>query len=129
MKVAYSCEIIGRRFGAREKGSRPWVALVTGRANRANYHREFLPVKIDYSGSNKRGTRGIMAWWTLDTGALYQACTYAEWDTLLRHWIAVDGDGTIRELTDEQAQEVIDQMDRDDSDGVCPTCGREGWRR
>lgn len=108
MKADLSCEIIG----APARDRYPWVAEVYGRDGRYGLARHFVPKKVSYRDSNKRGTRGIYAHWILDDGCLYEACLMTGWGTYTKRWITVTRAGDITDLTKEEAEAWIDKMER-----------------
>lgn len=123
MKAAFSAEAIGLGNDAelamlyavaqaaspsaapllRPKGCRPWVAEITGTDPRYGLARRFLPHKTDYRGSNSKATRGVMFWWTLEPGRLYQARYRVSWQKWEERFLTVTDDGGIRDLTAEEA--------------------------
>lgn len=117
MKAPVSAEAIGlhtrnsdalvaeftSRFGDPTR-LKPWCAEITGRDPTYGYARQFLPPRYDYSQANSVGSRGIYAWWTIETGRLYQMSSRQSWTGgMERRWLVVDEDGDTRELTQEEA--------------------------
>lgn len=110
MKGVFSAEAIGlptsmditaRMCGIERdmhRQTRPWVAEVTGRSRRYGYERRFVKPKVDYSGANSAGTRGVRYWWTLESGHLYQARYRTDWSMA----------ATVRYLTVTDEGDVVD---------------------
>ncbi len=49
-----------------------WVAEITGKDDRFGFKREFLRFKKDYSEANSKGSRGVMAVYTLNDFSFYE---------------------------------------------------------
>lgn len=118
MKAAVYAEAIGLRGAAadplvaayeRQFGNpqrlRPWCAEIAGRCPRYGVRREFLPARYDYSAANSVGSRGVYAWWTLESGRLYQMASRESWNGgMTRRWLTVTDNGDVCEIGDEEAQ-------------------------
>jgi hypothetical protein len=111
VKAAFRAEAIGLGpapraavlSGALADRRQPWVAEITGLDERSGLARTFLPRRLDYREANRSGDRGVSAWWTLESGRLYQArrrVTRTRWETL---FLAVTGAGEIRDVGEEEA--------------------------
>lgn len=62
----------GSRKSWQEKPPTPWVARLWGTSKKYGYDREFLDGQKDYSQANRRGSRGVMVTWMLDTEGIYE---------------------------------------------------------
>lgn len=116
MKAAFSAEAIGldasteltaRRMGMERdfhRMNRPWVAEIRGLSPRYGYDRQFLRAKADYKRANSRGSRGVVLWWTLESGRVYEARYRTSWKVWEHRFIAVADDGDIKDLTEEEVR-------------------------
>jgi hypothetical protein len=83
----------------------PWVAEITGLDDRYKYARRFLPHKTDLREASSTRNRGVMFWWTLDPGKLYQAYYRTSWRSGYdRPFLTVSDDGEIIELSESEAR-------------------------
>lgn len=121
MKAAFSAEAIG--LGARceavpdpdrpgeytlGKPRLPWVAEITGTDPRFGLRRVFVRGKFDCRGASRDGTRGVLAWWTLESGKVYQARYRTTWrqlpdDAWVTRWLFVTGAGDVVDIPEEEA--------------------------
>lgn len=114
MKAAFGCEVTGQPsevlWRRNLRRHRPWVTEIVGRDELHGVKRRFLDGKNDYNGVNKRDTRGAVRWFTLESGRLYEACTYVGWCEMQRCFVTVDPDrGDVVEVP---AREVPAWLDR-----------------
>lgn len=49
-------------------GAKPWIARITGTDSKYGLAREFVTAQVDYSGSNRPGTRGVIYSFDLSDG-------------------------------------------------------------
>lgn len=117
MKAAFSAEAIGlgddmeadaacRETGLRARSSRPWVAEITGTSGRYGLERRFLPHRNDWRAANRKATRGVMFWWTLEEGRLYQARYRRSRSDWVTEFIRVTGAGEVERVPDEEARSI-----------------------
>jgi hypothetical protein len=112
MKAAFSAEALGlgpippwpARLPPGYAADRrlPWVAEITGTDPRYGLARTFLPRKLDCRHANRKGTRGVECWWTLESGRLYQARYRVTWDEWVTRWLTVTPDGEIEDVTEQE---------------------------
>ncbi|MFC7331370.1 hypothetical protein [Marinactinospora rubrisoli] len=104
IKALWSAEAIG---GMSDSVRRPWVAEITGLSARYGLQREFLKARVDYTGANSRGTRGVKCWWTLEHGRYYQVRLFYSWGDEERCFVTVDADGDVIEVEQEEVERWI----------------------
>jgi hypothetical protein len=85
----------------------PWCAEITGISERYGFDREFLDAKTDYAAANRKGTRGVMFWWTLESGHYYEAKYRVTRDRAVRRFLAVSDDGEITDLTEAEVRACL----------------------
>ncbi len=90
-------QITTSRYNRLTKGLRdtlrPWVAKITGRDDEYGYAREFLSNSRDYRNANRKGTRGVECWYTLDAGNFYEVFAWESTSRNRRYFVkVVDGD-------------------------------------
>jgi len=113
VKAAFRAEAIGlgpvprwdRHAAPGHKADRrqPWAAEITGVHPRFGLAREFLPRKLDYRDANATGERGVITWWTLESGRLYEVRYRVTWDRWVTRYLTVTGDGEIADLTGQES--------------------------
>lgn len=111
MKGTFGAELIGFRRTPQPRHvpttvagdtRRPWVARITGPDGRYGLGREFLQGRIDFRHANRSGSRGVMLWWTLDQGHVYELRYRRSWDDWVSRYVTVADDGELRDLTEEE---------------------------
>jgi hypothetical protein len=110
--VVFSVELIGPGFDwtdhGRTREAWPWAAELTGLCPTYGFRRRFLPFHVDASGGNGKGTRGVMVYWTLRAGHLYEVkfipSPRARW---ARRYLSVSEAGELRDLSREEVQEWV----------------------
>lgn len=80
---------------------KPWCAEVE--LQRKGFSRKFLRGKIDYSMSNSKGSRGVMVWFTVESGRVYEIKRFNTWKSSTRIFLRVDSLGNIKEGNKEDA--------------------------
>lgn len=88
--------------GVARKTLKPWVARIVGRDSHYGYQRTFLRAKRDYTDSNRRGTRGVMLWYTLDHGHYYEVCEWFNTAVTERYFVRVDDTGEVVRVPQEE---------------------------
>lgn len=83
---------------------RPWVAELTGLCPNYGFQRRFLRPKRDYADANSRGTRGVLFYWTLESGFLYETRYRSTWDRWHHRFLLVTSDGEIQDVTEEEVR-------------------------
>jgi hypothetical protein len=100
-------EIDAIRFG--QKRFRPWVARITGTDAHFGLARSFSqPVMNDYSQANAIGSRGIFAWYALESG-LYEVNECVALGKARRYFIRVEG----TEIAEISKDEVLECLKND----------------
>ncbi|HET9893648.1 MAG TPA: hypothetical protein VFQ44_01695 [Streptosporangiaceae bacterium] len=121
MKAAFSAEAIGlgddmkmsalyREAGLRARSSRPWVAQITGTSKRYGMERRFLPHRNDWRAANKNATRGVMFWWTLEEGRLYQAQYRRSRNDWVTEFLRVTAAGEVERVPADEARRIAAAM-------------------
>lgn len=87
------------------KSSMPWCAEITGTHPRYGLERQFLRHKTDYRDANRKATRGVMFWWTLESGRLYEVKYRTAWNRWHRRFVTVTDEGDIRDVSEQEARE------------------------
>ena len=86
-------------------GSMPasgWVAEITGFDPKYKYCRKFLKYKKEYSRSNSKGSRGIMAEYILESEHIYQVKSQTSWKNVRKYFCIVNENGDIIEISEEE---------------------------
>lgn len=86
--------------------SRQWVARIVGKHPKYGYAREFLRGHKDYNNANKVGSRGVMVWYTLEDGELYEIQQPVSWRKDYR-WFGTVREGRVVELTTEEVKQWL----------------------
>jgi hypothetical protein len=90
---------------------RYWCAEILGPDIQYGFSRKFLSPQKDYAHSNSVGSRGVYAYYLLESGHLYEAAIPKSWRNTERTFLTVDAEGTIRYLsTDEATQWVTKRL-------------------
>lgn len=95
-------------YTAGYKTHRPWVAKVTGRDDVYGLEREFLDHLNDYDKATKNTRRGVLWWFILDDGFLYQVQENVGSQRHRRYFAKVD-DGLVVEVDQEEANAWLDR--------------------
>lgn len=66
--------------------SRPWVARIVGPHFRLGLERQMVPSRTDYSGANRKGTRGVRLWFVVEERAVHEVCYWASWSRKERYF-------------------------------------------
>jgi len=78
-----------------------FVAEITGFHVKFKYERTFLQCKKDYKNANSKGSRGVYAWYILESGKIYDVLEPYSWKGSHRYFCTVDQEGDIQILTKE----------------------------
>lgn len=89
----------------KDKPPRPWVARIHGLSKRFGYDREFLDGKKDYSQANRKGSRGVMIYWTLENGP--HEIHELRLRKKPRRYFAMVEDGEVRECEGQEVQQWL----------------------
>jgi hypothetical protein len=82
-------------FGGTPKSG--WIAEITGFDPKYHYSRLFLRYHKDYSRANKKGSRGVFAEYTLESGRIYDVK-----DGDRRYFCNVNDDGDIVRMEESE---------------------------
>jgi hypothetical protein len=90
----------GRMFDPDASGS-PWVAEIIGTHPTFRFERRFLKGQKDYSNGNSKGSRGVMLYFVLEEGLIYEISKRASWKNRMRYFFRIL-DGREEELTEQE---------------------------
>lgn len=85
---------------------RPWVARITGRDGRFGLARSFLRPQRDYSRAEGSGTRGIVLWYDLVEGEVYEVHELVSWTRDRRYFCRAEH-GKVVEITREEVERCL----------------------
>lgn len=100
MKALINLECIGDG-GSRGSRADYWVAEVIGLSPHFGVKRQFLGCHKDYSRANSVGSRGVYAYYVVESGHIYEVSEPLSWKKVDQYFCTVDGDGEIVRLTIE----------------------------
>lgn len=89
MRTLLKMECIGDGKGL----GNAWVAEITGIMRNGELRRVFLKKNKDYSQANSVGTRGVYAFFVLDSGRLYEVMQPLSWSKTDHYFCSVDDIG------------------------------------
>jgi len=104
MHASWHGEIFAGKHYAVHK--RPWVSRLVGTHPSGELQREFLPGLHDYSHGKAHHSRGVYLYFAVPPG-VYEFFRPVSWRRDERFFGRVDDDGTIEELTREEAIECL----------------------
>lgn len=84
-----------------------WVAQIVGRDAKYRYQRVFLRGRKDYARANSKGSRGVFVYYILESDNVYEVYRPSSWQRQDRYFCTVDNDGSIVRVTQEQAEQWI----------------------
>ncbi len=84
------------------KPRRPWVARITGGCPNWGLERDFVRGNKDYSRANSKGSRGVMLYYHLREGGVYEVNELESWSTTDRYFCRIEGSGLVR-MTEAEA--------------------------
>lgn len=84
-----------------------FVAEITGFHPKFKYERQFMRCKKDYSKSNSKGSRGVYAFYILESGKIYDVLEPYSWKKSHRYFCTIDDNGNIEILTKEQVNQCL----------------------
>lgn len=104
-------DVIGiKGLGAGIFGRAPsegWVAEILGKHKSYKYSRRFLRKKKDYAKSNSNGSRGVHAWYLLESERYYEVYERVSWRKFDRYFVKVNDSGDIQRIGEEDVQEWV----------------------
>lgn len=98
---------IGDKLIGKSHSRRPWVAEIIGIDERYGYARKFLNGKVSYKYANSKATRGVMLWFILESGKLYEVKHYTSWKNSVRYFCEVSRAGDIRTMELNEVNEWL----------------------
>lgn len=84
-----------------------FVAEITGFHAKFKYERKFISCKKDYKNANSKGSRGVYAFYILESGKIYDVLEPYSWKNSHRYFCTVDDNGNIEILTKEQVDQCL----------------------
>ena len=84
-----------------------WVAELIGLDHRYGYKRRFLRPRKDYAKSNSTGSRGVYAWFVIESGKCYEVCEKLSWRHSNRYFCQVTDQGNIVEMDKNEVDEWV----------------------
>jgi hypothetical protein len=84
-----------------------FVAEITGFHAKFKYERKFIQCKKDYRNSNSKGSRGVYAFYILESGKIYDVLEPYSWKNSHRYFCTVDNKGDIEILTKEEVDQCL----------------------
>lgn len=100
-----------------EERPRAWVARLVGRDAKFGYAREFLRAQRDYAEANSTGSRGVMKWYTLDEGPVYEVSEPISWSHGRRYFCRAER-GKVVEITKEDVERWLDAQGAESDRGA-----------
>ncbi|MEW1699404.1 MULTISPECIES: hypothetical protein [unclassified Streptomyces] len=94
LRAPFSAEVI--------VGVLPWLAEITGRSRVYGWEREFLDASVDYTHSNRRGTRGAVYHWSLKPNRVYETEYALSRRVQVREYLTVGAGGDVRKISEEE---------------------------
>ncbi len=83
--------------------SRPWwVRRITGASDYCGLRYQDVKANIDYTGANSAGTRGVMLYYILESGHVYQVQYMPSWGRTAQYFCRVTEDGEIEQISREE---------------------------
>jgi hypothetical protein len=79
-----------------------WVAEIIGHDLRYGYQRQFSGEPPDYTRANSKGSRGVFAWYILESGRTYEVKAQLSWSRTERYFCFVSPEGEIIRIDKEE---------------------------
>lgn len=85
-----------------------YVAEITGTDPKWKYQREFVKAKYDYKNSNSIGSRGVYAWYIIESGKIYEVKSQTSWKSFDKYYCTVNPvSGDIEKIGKEEVDECL----------------------
>ena len=84
-----------------------FVAEILGFHPQFNYERKFLRYKKSYKNANSTGSRGVYAFYILESDKIYDVKSPYSWAKSHRYFCTVGNDGEIKILTKEEVDQCL----------------------
>ncbi|MFD3908832.1 hypothetical protein ACFXOL_21030 [Streptomyces californicus] len=91
------------QFSAEVLLTKPWLAEITGRSPEYGWARKFQAAHIDYTRSNRKGTRGAVYHWSLKPNRLYETEYPVSRRERVKKYLMVDAQGDVHEISGDDA--------------------------
>lgn len=97
-----------RTWARYENAPKTWVAEITGRAQGGRrFERVFLNGKRDYTDSNSTGSRGVVKWFELREGPVYEVSEPISWERGRRYFCRAVA-GNVVQVSEEEVEAWLD---------------------
>lgn len=108
-RSALALEVIEDRSAAASgsRSERPWVAQIFGSDGRGGFNRSSLAGGSDYSGSNSKGSRGVIRHFALEEGLVYEVNERVSWKRTDRYFLRIE-DGQHVRMTAEEVWQCVE---------------------
>jgi len=83
-----------------------WVAEILGPGDHYKWERDFLKGKKDYTNANSIGSRGVMVYYHLKDGPVYEVHSWVSWSSVDRYFCRIES-GEIVRMTEEEVEERV----------------------
>jgi len=80
-----------------------WVAEIEGHGDHYKWERRFLKGNKDYSQANSIGSRGVMVYYHLKEGPVYEVHSWVSWSSVDRYFCRVE-EGVVIRMTEEEVE-------------------------
>ena len=84
-----------------------FVAEILGLHPKFNFERNFIRYKKDYKHSISKGSRGIFAYYILETDKIYEVKEPISWSKTDRYFCIVNEEGDIIKITKETVEKCL----------------------
>jgi hypothetical protein len=84
-----------------------FVAEITGFHPKFKFERNFLRFKKCYKHANSKGSRGVFAWYLLDSGKIYDVLEPVSWKNSQRYFCTVNDEGEIVYMKESEVVEWL----------------------
>ena len=105
-----STTMIGEQLTENIFGNIPlsfFVAEIIGLHPKFNFERNFIRYKKDYRHSNSKGSRGIFAYYILETNKIYEVKEPISWSKTDRYFCFINENGDIIKINKEQVNKCL----------------------
>lgn len=85
----------------------PWVAKIEGGCPRFGWRRSFLSANWQRKNANSQHSRGVMLWFVLEDGYIYEVKHPISWRRSDRYFCRVTEGGDIEKLSEAEVQKCL----------------------
>lgn len=100
------CIGMGRAITGGPLFQKPWVAEITGFDAKYKYSRKFLSPCVDYSQANANGSRGVIHYYHLEPGRVFDVFAMTSWRGRDRYFAATWG-GVLSRISNDELDEWL----------------------